>query len=337
MELWYLYVIRLPVNDYAAAYVGVTKQRPPRKRFYAHGHDKHPISRAIQQCGKEAVVFEILESGSREHIVDRREAEAILAMGTRWPRGYNIASGGQVCRDMLPQTKAKISAASLLPERVTRLREMARTPESRARVAARNRTPEFIAQVNTPEIVARKSELGKRPENLARLAAARATLESREWRESQENREQLARAKEQPDFRERQLTGIKSPENRAHLSEAQRTSSRARLRSQSIENLAQLTMARDLGRGAQLISARSIQNVERLRAMAQTPENKNRIAAIGRSQANIDRGHLPERLAVLRANGAALRGKKWTPERIAKRTATRRANHVLRRQERGVP
>ena len=37
-------------------------------------------------------------------------------------------------------------------------------------------------------------------------------------------------------------------------------------------------------------------------------------------------------IATLKANGAKMCGVKWAPERIAKRSATRRANTILRKQ-----
>jgi hypothetical protein len=108
----YLYAIRLPVNDYAIAYIGVTRQKP-RERFGKHCRNRRShIGGVVQLCGRENVIFEVLAHGDTELIYDY-EIQAIKRFNTRWPNGYNIAAGGVSCRnglDELPSTRAKKSA-----------------------------------------------------------------------------------------------------------------------------------------------------------------------------------------------------------------------------------
>lgn len=65
-----LYAIRLPVDDYAIAYIGVTKR--PRGRWADHAKGREFIGRAVAACGRRNVVFEILATGSRESILSTR-------------------------------------------------------------------------------------------------------------------------------------------------------------------------------------------------------------------------------------------------------------------------
>jgi hypothetical protein len=175
---------------------------------------------------------------------------------------------------------------------------------------------------------------GKSPETLVALAKGRAHPKSIEYRQSPENAQRLAAEKNKPGFRERHLAGIYSPDNLAHLSVAQKTSPKAISNNTSPENIARLARVRESGRERQLMSAKSPENIERLRAMARapeamarnrSPENIARLAAV--AEANKDKI-----IATLKANGAKMRGVKWAPERIAKRSATRRANTILRKQ-----
>ena len=108
--LWYLYTIRLPVNDYAVAYVGVTRQNPPRDRFRDHCNSQKKIGRVIRLCGRGNCVFEVIESGDYVRIVDQRERAAIAEFNTRWPNGYNMDGGGFAGREQLQQSLAKRGA-----------------------------------------------------------------------------------------------------------------------------------------------------------------------------------------------------------------------------------
>ena len=159
---WYLYAIRLPVGDYAVAYLGVTKHKL-RKRLISHSHEHKPISAAIRACGCDDAIIQPLVCGGRDFIY-ALETSAIVAFNTRWPNGYNIAGGGLGGRDPLPQTRAKIGAASrarVSIEQIERMRGFAK-----ANNAARNRSLENIAKV-------RAAHLGKKrpPETGAKIAA----------------------------------------------------------------------------------------------------------------------------------------------------------------------
>ena len=107
-----LYAIRLPVNDYAIAYIGVTGQAP-KDRFGKHCRSlRSYIGEAIRQCGRKNVRLEVLASGDAGYIY-AYEILAIQKFNTRWPNGYNFAAGGVSCRnglDELPSTRAKKSA-----------------------------------------------------------------------------------------------------------------------------------------------------------------------------------------------------------------------------------
>lgn len=104
--LWYLYAIRLPVNDYAVAYIGVSKN--PRDRW-TH-HRANVIGEAIRICGRKNVLFQRLVCGTSDFIYDMERA-AIAAFNTRPPNGYNLAAGGQIARggEALPTTRAKLA------------------------------------------------------------------------------------------------------------------------------------------------------------------------------------------------------------------------------------
>ena len=153
---WYLYAIRLPVDDYVVAYLGVTKHKL-RKRLTQHSREHKPISDAIRACGRDTVIIQRLACGNRDFIYNL-EVRAIAAFNTRWPNGYNLASGGFGGRDPLPSTRAKIAAASLgrkcspetVAKRVAKTRGMKRSPETCAKIAAvrlgRKRSPESVAK-----------------------------------------------------------------------------------------------------------------------------------------------------------------------------------------------
>lgn len=136
----YLYAIRLPVNDYAVAYVGVTKWLRARFDRHASNGDDSLIGAAVKECGAQFVLFEVLECGDSERIY-AREVELIAKLGTRWPAGYNLAPGGSGGRDPLPRTREKIGAAH---------RGKIVSAETRAKQAAaklgRKQLPELIAK-----------------------------------------------------------------------------------------------------------------------------------------------------------------------------------------------
>lgn len=109
----YLYAIRLPVNDYAIAYVGVTRQTP-RDRFGKHCRSRRShISEAIRLCGRKNVVLDVLASGNAGYIY-AYEIQAIKKFNTLWPNGYNLTPGGIGYRngfEELPITRAKRAEA----------------------------------------------------------------------------------------------------------------------------------------------------------------------------------------------------------------------------------
>lgn len=172
VDQWHLYVIRLPANDYAATYVGVSKN--PRERFSRHCRSRTPIGNAIQLCGRDLVICEVLESGTRDQIY-QREIETIAALNTRWPNGYNIAFGGLAGgRDPLPITRAKISAG---------LRGKKPSNETREKLSARRN---FFGRKHTTETRAKLSlaQLGKKhsPETLAKMSASQMARRVAEYR-----------------------------------------------------------------------------------------------------------------------------------------------------------
>ena len=103
-SLYYLYAIRLPVNDYAIAYIGVSKK--PARRFGQHIRSGSAIGQAIKLCGQDNAILQPLACGSREFIYDL-EIKAIAAFSTR-TGGYNQNAGGFGCR-----TRLKIAAGQL--------------------------------------------------------------------------------------------------------------------------------------------------------------------------------------------------------------------------------
>jgi hypothetical protein len=102
--MFYLY--RITLQKYS--YIGVSKS--PVRRWGQHSRAATTLGRAIRQCGRDNVIFQIIATGDRETIYALERAE-IFAQKTRFPGGYNIAEGGFGGRAPLPSTKAKISAA----------------------------------------------------------------------------------------------------------------------------------------------------------------------------------------------------------------------------------
>ena len=153
-DVYHLYAIRLPVNDYAIAYIGVTKR--PHGRWADHAKGREFIGRAVRECGRQNVIFEILVTGSRE-LIYRREIDAIVAENTRWPNGYNLATGGFGCRNPLPETREKLrqanqgkkQSAAHIEHMAATKRGVSHSAEHVAKVAAANtgkrRTPEVRA------------------------------------------------------------------------------------------------------------------------------------------------------------------------------------------------
>ncbi len=156
-----LYAIRLPVNEYAIAYIGVTKRHPPRNRLRGHYAQNTPIGDAIRLCGRGDFVFQELVRGTREFIYDL-EAKAIVSFNTRWPNGYNLASGGFGGRDPLPSTRAKMSVHRRTPEHLAHLATARRSPNRLARLAVANRSPERVAR-EAATITGRARTAGLKP------------------------------------------------------------------------------------------------------------------------------------------------------------------------------
>jgi len=126
MTVHYLYAIRLPVNDFAVSYIGVTNNLSKRKSAHVRNKERSLIGTAIAQCGGDQIIFEPLESGERD-LIYRREVDAIAAFNTRYPDGYNLAAGGIGGRDPLPSTRAKLVVAQV---------GQIRSPITRKRMAA---------------------------------------------------------------------------------------------------------------------------------------------------------------------------------------------------------
>jgi predicted GIY-YIG superfamily endonuclease len=144
-----LYAIRLPVNDYAVAYIGVTKNE--RGRLREHRKEHKLISDAIRSCGHDAVVFQVLARGKRAFIYEL-EIKAIAAFGTRSPKGYNVAAGGIGGRDWLPCMREKASASH---------KGVPKSADHRAKIGAshqgRKRKP-FSLETKTRMSIAKRGE-----------------------------------------------------------------------------------------------------------------------------------------------------------------------------------
>jgi hypothetical protein len=102
--MFYLY--RITLQKYS--YIGVSKS--PVRRWGQHSRAATTLGRAIRQCGRDNVIFQIIATGDRETIYALERAE-IFAQKTRFPGGYNIAEGGFGGREPLPSTREKLSAA----------------------------------------------------------------------------------------------------------------------------------------------------------------------------------------------------------------------------------
>lgn len=188
-----LYMVRLPTNDYAPAYIGVTKNLTRRLR--AHGRARTKLGAAIRECARSDIVVEILRRGSAADMYSD-EVKAIRSFNLRWPNGYNMNAGGFGCRDPLPSTRAKIGAKNSLhlignthrlgkptaPEVVTRIAERVRgskrTPEQRLRMAAAMRGKKRSADARKNMSLARLGNTNSKGsrrslEQRARISSAR--------------------------------------------------------------------------------------------------------------------------------------------------------------------
>jgi hypothetical protein len=164
--MYFLYIIESPEG----AYIGVSKN--PKARFRAHTTARTLVGAAIRKY-KSAVSLRVLAAGSREYIYDL-EFAAVKRFLTRFPTGYNIASGGRGGRDQLPIHRQKISEARkgqlLSPEHKIKLSIAARKAERISMLVDRNRRP--ISEATRARL--RQSHLGHRPtlETLAKMSAA---------------------------------------------------------------------------------------------------------------------------------------------------------------------
>lgn len=170
-----LYVIETPLGSY----VGVSKDAS--RRFSAHRISKRfcPLSDVIRHYDLRADSVRILAVGSRAYIYDL-EFTAIAAFGTRWPLGFNIASGGYGCRDHLPSVRARMSARARAPDRIAALIARNKSPEMRAKVSTKGRGIRFAQ----PETIKKLSDShkGQRPSGASvtrRAASMRATRAER--------------------------------------------------------------------------------------------------------------------------------------------------------------
>lgn len=179
-----LYTIRLPVNDYAVAYVGVTSLVPPRRRLKKHlgDHRKSSIGSAIRQCGLGDVRFDVIEVGDRDRIY-QREVELISAFGTR-QNGYNVAQGGPSARNavnLLPSTRSKLSAAG---KRVSPAGRRAVTTAAQAARLGSRHSEEARAKMSAATCGERHPNFGKALSEATRAKIATAILGKKHTPES---------------------------------------------------------------------------------------------------------------------------------------------------------
>jgi group I intron endonuclease len=113
--MW-LYKITNKING--KAYVGITcGSIEDRWRKHVNAarygkYEKTTLSRAIQKYGKDGFTVERIGKATSYESLLELEVEAIKALGTRAPNGYNISAGGDGNRRPCSKsTKAKISAS----------------------------------------------------------------------------------------------------------------------------------------------------------------------------------------------------------------------------------
>lgn len=114
------------------SYIGVTSESLKRRRW-GHEHDARkgshlPFHKALRKYG-DAIRWEVLVDGVSFAEANRLEIEAIVAHGTRTPKGYNVSVGGGGNRGHV-RSRAAIEATA------AKMRGRTRSPESVARSAA---------------------------------------------------------------------------------------------------------------------------------------------------------------------------------------------------------
>ena len=173
-----LYKITLPNGK---GYIGMTVS-DPSKRFAEHRYQSNAgceqvVHRAIKKHGN--AKFEILVIANGRKYLEDLERRAIIAFGTRSPRGYNCTDGGdgapvgnqfQLGKKRSDESRARMSAAAMGQ---TKNRGRKHRPEvveaMRIRATGKKQSPETIAKRAaairgmkwTPEAKARMSLVAK--------------------------------------------------------------------------------------------------------------------------------------------------------------------------------
>jgi group I intron endonuclease len=110
-EEWVVYKITcIPTG---MAYVGMTMNKERRRYEHFRGRSSSLLREAVAEHGPAAFAFEVLCVCENRMETHARELEFIAALGTAWPRGFNIHGGekGTFAAVCSPAVKARRAAA----------------------------------------------------------------------------------------------------------------------------------------------------------------------------------------------------------------------------------
>lgn len=219
-------------------YVGITHSVAKRWRQHvaiAHTGGGGVLHQAIRKHGAEAFTVRVLSTHATWAEAQAAERAAILAHGSKRPRGYNMTDGGEGVRGMpvsdetreklrailaQPEVKSRMRAAKLgkkqSPEHAARWVAAAHTPEARAKAAASRR-----GRKREGEALERIREAARRPDRVAKCTAAMHSPEARAKAVA------AIRAKAAtPEYKARRSAAsagrTHSPETRARIAQAMR-------------------------------------------------------------------------------------------------------------------
>ena len=116
-----LYKITFPSGK---SYIGITR-KTASIRLNDHARSrlsrKFAVSRALKKYGKDSVSIEVLAQSDEWKELCAMEREAIVKHDTRYPKGYNLTSGGDGVYDRSDHKMAVLLKANRCPEKKAKI------------------------------------------------------------------------------------------------------------------------------------------------------------------------------------------------------------------------